>query len=64
MTLGPGETHLLVPLYLGVHKGPQDMRGERQVDVDKLRLLVQAVQGEVVSELHGLDHILLLQTES
>lgn len=61
---GTEVAHLLVPLDLGVHEGPQDVRGERQVDVDELRLLVQAVQGEVVSELHGLDHVLLLQAES
>lgn len=61
---GAGVAHLLVPLDLGVHEGPQDVRGERQVDMDELCLLVQAVQGEVVSELHGLDHVLLLQAES
>lgn len=61
---GTEVAHLLVPLDLGVHEGPQDVRGERQVDMDELRLLVQAVQGEVVSELHGLDHVLLLQAES
>lgn len=32
--------------------------------MDELCLLVQAVQGEVVSEFHSLDHILLLQAES
>lgn len=56
----PHLAHLLVPLDLGVHEGPQDVRGERQVDVDELRLLVQAVEGEVVSEFHSLDHVLLL----
>lgn len=53
-----------MPLDLGVHEGPQDVRGERQVDVDELRLLVQAVQGEVVSEFHNLDHVLLLQARA
>lgn len=63
VTMGAGVAHLLVPLDLGVHEGPQDVRGERQVDMDKLSLLVQTVQGEVVSEFHSLDHVLLLQAE-
>lgn len=37
------------------------MRGHGQVCEDQLCLLVQAKQGEVVAELHGLDGILLLQ---
>lgn len=55
--------HLLVPLDLGVDEGPQDVGGERQVRVHQLHLLVQAVQGEVVPELHRLDRVLLLQSK-
>lgn len=56
-----GETHLLVPLDLRVDEGPEDVGGEGQVDMDQLRLLVQAVQREVVPKLHRLNRVLLLQ---
>jgi hypothetical protein len=57
---GAGRAHLLVALDVRVDEGPEDVRGEGQVGVDQLRLLVQAVQGEVVPELHAVDHVLLL----
>lgn len=34
------KTHLFVTLDLGVDKGPQNVRSERQIDVDKLCLLM------------------------
>lgn len=37
------------------------MRCERQVDVDELCLLMQAVQGEVIPQLHGYDGVFLLK---
>lgn len=40
-------------LDLGVDKGPQNVRCERQIDVDKLCLLMQAIQREVIPQLHG-----------
>lgn len=46
-------THLFVTLDLGVDKGPQNVRRERQIDVDKLCLLMQAIQREVIPQLHG-----------
>jgi len=46
-------TDLFVTLDLGVDKGPQNVRRERQIDVDKLCLLMQAVQREVIPQLHG-----------
>lgn len=46
-------THLFVTLDLGVDKGPQNVRCERQIDVDKLCLLMQAIQREVIPQLHG-----------
>lgn len=64
---GPGRAvrgaHLFVPLDLGVDEGPEDVGSEGQVGVDQLRLLVQAVQGEGVPQLHRLDRALLLHTE-
>lgn len=54
-------THLFVTLNLGVDKGPQNVRCERQVDVDELCLLMQAVQGEVIPQLHGYDRVFLLK---
>lgn len=56
-------THLFVTLNLGVDKGPQNVRCERQVDVDELRLLMQAIQGEVIPQLHGYDRVFLLKEE-
>lgn len=56
----PNLTHLSVSLHLRVDKGPQDMCGDRQVREDQLGLLMEAEQGEVVPQLHGLDGILLL----
>lgn len=50
-------------LNLGVDKGPQNVRCERQVDVDELCLLMQAVQGEVIPQLHGYDGVFLLKEE-
>ena len=45
----PHLAHLLVPLDPGVD--PEDVGIERQVDVDQLRLLVQAVRRAVAAEL-------------
>lgn len=60
---GAGQgAHLLVPLDLGVDEGPEDVGGEGQVRVDQLRLLVQAVQREVIPKLHRLDGVLLLRS--
>lgn len=56
-------THLFVTLNLGVDKGPQNVRCERQVDVDELCLLMQAVQREVIPQLHGYDRVFLLKEE-
>lgn len=56
-------THLFVTLNLGVDKGPQNVRCERQVDVDELCLLMQAIQGEVIPQLHGYDRVFLLKEE-
>ena len=50
-------------LDLGVNKGPQNVGCDRKVDEDKLRLLMKAEQGEVVTQLHGLNGVLLLLTE-
>lgn len=52
--------HLSVSLHLGVDKGPQDVGGDGQVGEDQLGLLMEAEQGEVVPQLHGLDGVLLL----
>lgn len=49
----PGRAHLFVTLDLGVDKGSQNVRRERQIDVDKLCLLMQAIQREVIPQLHG-----------
>lgn len=51
-----------MPLDLGVDEGPEDVGGEGQVRVDQLRLLVQAVQREVIPKLHRLDGVLLLRS--
>ena len=51
-------------LNLGVDESPQDVRCERKVDVDQLSLLVQAVEGEEVPQLHGQDRVLLLRKKS
>lgn len=56
-------THLFVTLNLGVDKGPQNVRCERQVDVNELCLLMQAIQGEVIPQLHGYDRVFLLKEE-
>lgn len=56
-------THLFVTLNLRVDKGPQNVRCERQVDVDELCLLMQAIQGEVIPQLHGYDRVFLLKEE-
>lgn len=53
-------TYLLMALDLGVDKSPQDVRCERQVDVHQLSLLVQAVEREVITQLHCQNCILLL----
>lgn len=47
-------------LDLGVNKGPQNVGCDWKVDEDELGLLVEAEQGEVVAQLHGLDGVLLL----
>jgi hypothetical protein len=52
-----------VSLDLGLDKGPQDVVGHRQVGEDELSLLVEAEQGEVVSQFHGLDSVFLLCSE-
>lgn len=39
------------------------MRCERQIDVDKLCLLMQAIQREVIAQLHGQDSVFLLKEE-
>lgn len=56
-------THLFVTLNLGVDKGSQNVRCERQVDVDELGLLMQAIQGEVIPQLHGYDRVFLLKEQ-
>lgn len=48
-------------LHLWVYKCPQDMRRNGQVCEYELALLVQAEQGEVVAQLHGLNGVFLLQ---
>lgn len=50
--IGQG-THLFVALDLGIDKGPQYVRCERQIDMDELCLLVQAIQREVIPKLHS-----------
>lgn len=55
--------HLFVTLNLGVDKGSQNVRCERQVDVDELGLLMQAIQGEVIPQLHGYDRVFLLKEQ-
>ena len=47
-------------LDLGLDKGPQDVVGHGQVGEDELGLLVEAEQGEVVAQFHGLDSVFLL----
>lgn len=50
-------------LDLGVNKSPQNVGRDREVDEDELCLLVEAEQGEVVTQLHGLNGVLLLLTQ-
>lgn len=50
-------------LNLGVDKGSQNVRCERQVDVDELGLLMQAIQREVIPQLHGYDRVFLLKEQ-
>lgn len=57
------QPHLSVSLDLGVNESPQNVRSDGKVDEDKLRLLMKAEQGEVVTQLHGLDGVFLLLTE-
>lgn len=50
-------------LDLGVNKSPENVGCDWKVDEDKLGLLMKAEQGEVVSQLHGLNGVFLLLTE-
>lgn len=50
-------------LDLGVNESPQNVGCDGKVDEDQLRLLMEAEEREVVSQLHGLDGVLLLLTE-
>ena len=52
--------HLSVSLDLGVNKSPEDVGCDGKVDEDELRLLVEAEQGEVVTQLHRLNGVFLL----
>lgn len=56
----PHRSHLSVSLDLGVNESTQNVRSDGKVDEDKLRLLMKAEQGEVVTQLHGLDGVFLL----
>lgn len=54
------QPHLSVSLDLGVNKSPQNVGCDWKVDEDKLRLLMKAEQGEVVTQLHRQNGIFLL----
>lgn len=56
----PHRSHLSVSLDLGVNEGPQNVGCDRKVDEDELCLLMKAEQGEVVTQLHGLNGVFLL----
>lgn len=56
----PHRSHLSVSLDLGVNKSPQNVGCDGKVDEDKLRLLMKAEQGEVVTQLHRLNGVFLL----
>lgn len=55
-------THLSVSLDLRVDKRAENVGRDGKVGEDELRLLVKAEQGEVVTQLHGLDGVLLLDS--
>lgn len=57
------QPHLSVSLDLGVHKSPKNVRRDREVGEDQLCLLMEAEQGEVVTQLHYLNSIFLLKEE-
>lgn len=57
------QPHLSVSLDLRVNKSPQNVGCDWKVDEDKLRLLVKAEQGEVVTQLHRLNGVFLLLSE-
>lgn len=50
-------------LDLGVNESPEDVGCDGKVDEDELRLLVEAEQGEVVTQLHRLNGVFLLLAE-
>lgn len=56
----PHRSHLSVSLDLGVNESPQNVGCDWKVDEDELCLLMKAEQGEVVTQLHGLNGVLLL----
>ena len=56
--------HLLVSLDLRVYKGTQDVGRDWQIGKDKLCFLMKAKEGEVVTQLHGLNGIFLLFTKT
>lgn len=60
LELVPHLSHLSVSLDLRVDKRAENVGRDGKVGEDELRLLVKAEQGEVVTQLHGLDGVLLL----
>lgn len=55
------QSHLSVSLDLGVNKSPKNVGCDWKVGEDKLCLLMKAEQREVVTQLHGLNGVFLLQ---
>lgn len=54
------QSYLSVSLNLGVDESPEDVGSDGKVGEDELCLLMKAEQGEVVSQLHGLNSTFLL----